>query len=358
MVSTTPAPRLTPKVRDLVATDRLNRPPVGHLTPAQVTTITAVAKGEDRFSEPVSVSLALIALAVGARPEVALPVLDEVAADPTADRSDRITAARELGRIATPRAQDRLLRRVRDRDPRVQHAAFAALGKFADPAALRELTKLVEPSDLASRRQLALTRALIAHRHGLDGPFLPELPAATRRLGRPGEMTTLTLARKTATTTAADRAKVIGSTYGIELSDRAYGLACGKARWTLFMNADLGHSVDDLDPVFERAWILGLLARWVPQGVGLATQYLVLSRPLREVVRLDVVRSDGEVLYTGSAQRTEKELGFRVADVDRPGTAPTSLHGTVTGRGLVLTESVAFASRINTRTTADVAARR
>jgi len=358
MAGTSRPPRLTPKLRDLVAIDRHDRPPVGRLTPAQVTTLTAVARGEDRFSEPVSVAHALIALASGARPELALPVLADVAADRSAPRSDRVTAARQLGRIATPQAQDALLRRVGDPEPRVQQVALAGLGRFADPAALRPLAKTIEPSDLAARRQLALTRALIAHRHGLDGPFLADASRAEHPPGQPGQLATLTLGRKTAKKTATDRAKLLGSTYGIELADRAYGLACGKARWTLFMNADLGDSAAAVNRVFERAWIVGLLARWIPERIAAATQYVVLSRPIGGSARLDVVSADGIVLYTGLAERGKGELSFGIGDVDRPGSAPTSLAGRVTGRGVVLDLSSAFASRVGTRATTDVQVRR
>lgn len=160
--------RLGRKVRELVNPDRLDRPEVGRLTRAEVQTLTAAVTDPRAFAEPVSVRHALHALAVGAKGEVAVPVLADVLAGRRTSETERVVVARELGGVATPAAEASLTRHVRERNPRVQQAVLAGLGTFAGPRTLRDL------ADDATRRQLALTRALIAHRHGLDGPFLRE----------------------------------------------------------------------------------------------------------------------------------------------------------------------------------------
>ena len=151
-------PRLTPKLRDLAAPDRLDRPPPGRLTAAQVELLALVARRPEEFDEPVSAARAIAALAEG-RPDAALPVLADVLSDSTAPRSDRVAAARGLGAIATPEAEALLLRSARDRDARVQQAVFAALGWFGGLEVARELGK-VQPADVHARRQLELARAL------------------------------------------------------------------------------------------------------------------------------------------------------------------------------------------------------
>lgn len=67
-----------------------------------------------------------------------------------------------------------------------------------------------------------------------------------------------------------------------------------------------------------------------------------------------MVRADGQVLSTGLAKRGDGQLTVSIGDVERPGTAPTSLAGRVTGRGVLLDVSVALATRVGTRATTDV----
>lgn len=353
-MATDRTPKLTPKIRELVAADRNARPPVGRLTPAHVDALVAVATRRQEFAEPVVASRAIQALAAGARADVSVPVLGEIVSDRKAPTTDRVVAARELGRIASPEAEAALVGRMRDRDPRVRQAVFAGLGTFAGPPVLRRLTKLAEPDDVATERQLALTRALIAHRHGLDGPFLPEVQARKRRRGRPEQMLSLTLRTKTAKATAADRQRLLGPTYGVDLADRSYALMCGRAEWTVFVNQEVGESVTVLDHLVERPWIAAILARWFPERIATTTQYLLLTRPVDGAAHIDVVRADGEVLYTGSARHAGAALAFSITDVDRPGTARTHVAGRVTSKGIELDVADTFATRTATLSTEPV----
>jgi hypothetical protein len=349
------AQTLTQTIRRLVATDTYARPPAGSLTSNDVELLAVAARGDRDFELPLSPQRAISALAAAANAEVAIPVLEQVARNPDARRTNRIFALRGLGRIATPEAQDLLLEHTHDVDPRLQQAAFAALGLFADRSALDSLN-LSEPGDRAAHRQLSLTRALIAHRNGLEGPFLPEIQGSRRELGMPERMITFTLAMKTADATAADQARLRGSTYGIRLADTAYALRCGRAEWTMFGNRDLGRSITANNRLFERPFIAALLARWLPPGIAAATQYLVLSRPARRSVRLDVVRADGEIIYTGSAEAVGSALSFTIFDVDRPQTAPTKLAGLLGFDSVRLDVASMFDNRVATRQTEPVRA--
>jgi len=87
-----------------------------------------------------------------------------------------------------------LLRRTRIEDPHVRRAVLRALGAIGGPAALRALARLRETVDPATRRRLLLARALIAHRHGLDGASLPPVEGEPRRPEQGGDRTTLTAA--------------------------------------------------------------------------------------------------------------------------------------------------------------------
>jgi hypothetical protein len=346
-----PRGRLTPKVRELVATDRQSRPPVGRLTTAQVELLTAVARGREEYDVPVSTARALGALAAGAKPEVAVPVLETVLADSKAPEADRIAAARGLGSVATEQAERALLEHVRIRDPRVQQDVFAALGLFAGPAAEQALAGLAPPANPFARRQLAFARALIAHRHGLDGPFLREARPVERRPGRPEEMTAFALGARTPNGTAADLERLRGPTYGVDFADRALSLTCGPAEWTIFVNQEIGRSALSPTNLFDRPWIAAVLAQRLPRREALTTRFALLTRPTGGQAHLDVARADGEIVYTGTAEPAGPGLAFTISDVDRPGTAPLNVVGRLTSRGIELETAVVFALRVGVRET-------
>lgn len=340
--------RLTLKVRELVAPDRNARPTAEHLTEAQVDLLSAVARRQDDFAEPVSPPRAITALATGAPPDTAIPILDAVLADHQAPQPDRVSAARGLGRVATPQAEAALLEHLRDRDARVQQDVLAALGTFAGPEAAQQLKNLSVPSDAATRQQLVFTEALIAYRHDLDGPFLPEVAGKDRRPGRPDQMTTVRMDTRSAAATAADLKKLRGLTYGVRFGERAFALKCGPTDWTIFLNEQLGPSLTGL---FDRQWIVGILAQRLPTREALISRYVLVARPLEDAVNLNVVRADGATVYTGKARRADAAIGFAIADVGRPGTAPANVEGRITSTGVTLDVVIAFATRTEPRKT-------
>jgi hypothetical protein len=333
---------LTPGLRRLLAPDALVGP-VGSLAATEMDMLLAVARGDPGFSAAISRHQAIAALPAFAPAQVALAILDQVSGNRSTRRTDRVTAVRGLGRMATPAAQDLLLDRIVDADPRVQQAAFAALGHFADPSALAVLER-VTAADAASEQQLALTQALIAHRYGLAGPFLGDTLPRTGTA--PDRTTPVTLALKSVEATTADLSRFRGSMYGIQLAERAFDLRCGRAEWTIFCNRSLGSALTAASQLLERPCIAALIARWLPPGIAATTQYVVLSRPIGRSVKIDVVRADGDVMYTGAAEPAGPELSFAITDVDRPGTAPTDLAGRLGANGVRLEVALVSDARI------------
>jgi hypothetical protein len=341
---------LPPAIRKLVADQARWRRRVRSLSDADLQLLTAVARdepGDIRLSR----HRALDVLATVASADVAIPVLEQVAGDRTARRTDRVAAVRGLGSVATPAAEELLLGLAADADPNVRREAFAALGTFASGMALNTLAGLEEADDDASRRQLTLARAAIAHREGADGPFLPEVRA--RRPDDPGLENSLdvSLELKSTEATIEDAERFRGPTFGIEMADRAYGLRCGRAEWSIFVNRDLGSSFSARARLLERPWIAALLARWAPPVVAMATQYVVLTRPVGRAARIDVARTDGVVAYTGSTQPVDNALAFSITDVDRPQTVPTVLSGALEPEGVRLDAAAAAAQRVGKRHT-------
>ena len=347
------ATRLTPKIRDLITPNRLDRPSIKGLTAAHIETLAAIARKPKDVDEPVSAQRAIEALARGAKPEVAIPVLAEVVSDQAAPTTNRVAAARELGQLRAADAEQALVRRVTIRDPRVQQAVIWSLGAVGGPTALRALNRIESVPDRAANNQLVLSRALIAHRNGLEGPFLPAVKGVNRTPEQAQEKATVTLRLKTDKATANDRSRLVGSTYGIDLAARAAGLSCGRNEWTLFFNRELDPSVA-ASRLLQRPWLAGLLGRWHIRGKSLVTQYILLTRPDNRAARIDVVRSDGTLVYTGTAEVNNSGISFSIADVDHPGTAPTNLSGRLTSKGLELERVVASARRVASRSPLEI----
>jgi hypothetical protein len=348
-------PKLTPKVAALVATDRLRRPPLGRLTPTQAAQLLEVARGEQAFDEPVSAPRAIVALAAG-RPEMAMPLLEELLSDVGRPPTDRRAAAEGLGHVASPEAERVLLGAARDRDPRVQQAVFKSLGLFGGPDVVRELAK-IQARDEHARRQLTLTQALVAHRHGLpEGPFLPEAPAGRTRLTARSATTDFEITAMAQEAIAAERARMHGPTYGIRLAGWGLSVRCGGSEWTVLVNAELGRTFGSFARLADRPWIAAVLALRYPVGVRSTTQYVVLTRPESGGAHLDVVRADGEAVYVGRAPIEAATTTFSVSDVERPGTAPVRVSGRISEQGVELEQARAAPRRVNTRTSADVTA--
>ena len=297
---------------------------------------------------------ALQALAMGAPAPVATLVLRNVLRDARAPRADRVTAARLLGTIGTKEAWNVLDGAIRDRHPRVRQAVFASLGQIGEPTDLKKLRQLADSDDRHTARQLEFARALIAHRHGLDGPFLAAPFLVERTMGPSEQMIELTLKAKTAKAMAGDMLRWKGTRYGIEFGQAGFALRAGRAEWTVFVNGALGQSANTLSPIFERPYIAAVLARWNAEHLALHIQYVALTRPDGKSVSIVVVRGDGEVMYTGTADLIAGNIAYAMSDIDRPGTAPTNVRGIVGRAGLEITVAVPFGSRVGTRATLDV----
>jgi hypothetical protein len=131
--------------------------------------------------------------------------------------------------------------------------------------------------------------------------------------------------------------------YGIKLANRAAKLVCGRTEWTVFFNRDFEPS-QMATRLRERPWVLGLMAGWHGERQMAIIKHVILTTPDGNGARVDIVRRDGERIYTGRMTTDGAKAQFTITDVDRPATAPTYVSGHVTARGLAL-ESVAVSGR-------------
>jgi hypothetical protein len=338
---------LPPRLRTPVARTRDGLRVASTLAQADLDLLVSTARGQ-RAQSALSRHRAIGMLADAVEPAAVVPVLGEIALATSEARSTRVVAVRTMGQIASPEAQAILVAAIRDADPRVQQEAFSALGQSSDASVLPTLNGLPTPSDFAALRQLELTKALIAHRVGLPEPSLPPAPRNSRRPTESEATRPVVIEVLSAERTGDDLTRFQGPDFRLHFSERAYRIRCGRAEWTLFVNADLG-SIAAADRLRARPWIAGLLARWMPPGVATATQFLLMTRPEDGTVRIDVVRTDGEMVYTGTAVPAGTGLAVDIGDVERPQTAPTLIVGVVSEDGVRLDIARVLQTRVSPR---------
>ncbi|HEX2296760.1 MAG TPA: HEAT repeat domain-containing protein [Actinomycetota bacterium] len=345
-MGTDPQSRLSPALLAVVASDRRTRPRPSRLSADDRAALLDLVFAERHPGSTVRRDLAVRALAAGSEPRVAVDALAQILRARGIGTTERVIAADELGRLESEEAAAVLSRFTADDDPRVRQAVFAGLGRSGRTDALAALPE--SDPDAAARRQLLFARALVAHREGTDGAFLPEARAAR---GEPGAQGAAVALRPPSGKGASDPGRVTGGTYAIDVAELRYELQCGGNTWTTLFNGDLVRAGGiDHQRLFERPWIAALLARWILEGREAIVQHVVLARPVDASVRLDVVRSDGTVTYTGTAERDASGLRFVVRAADGAAVPSVHVEGRAGADGVAFTRAVASSSRSGTRT--------
>ena len=227
------------------------------------------------------------------------------------------------------------------------------LGCIGDAAVLDALDRIERVEPGPESRQLAFAKALISHRLGMTRSDLV-YRAGVERVARPDDsLIELTLRPIRPRTIARERELLEGSAYSISTSDKVgFALRAGRAQWIVFVNGELtsGGIFSRSSRIFERPWVTALLTRHNDLGPTSAVQYVVLTDPDKDGATLMVVRTDGELFYSGRLARPDGVLGFLVRDIARRGTAPTNVRGRLTSRGIEFDVLIPFGTRRDQRT--------
>ncbi len=339
-----PSVRVPQRVLDLIHPDVKSPPELTerHLSDPQVEALKAIVRRRVIPKQPFSMAKAVNELAHADRSRSATRAIASVVANREEAMPDRVVAAWALGRGLSG-AQTALLENLAERNQHVRQEVIKSLGIVGDGEALARLKRLRAPAAESVAKQLALSKALIAHRHDLAYDHDLYRRGVVRK---PGDepMVTLSLSPMRKSTIRAHRERFIGPALGIDIGDRAFRLKAGKALWTVYVNNAIGDD-DHLSGMFERKWITALLARWHVRTDTNEVQYVVLTSPRDRSAEIVVARTDGEVMYTGTASKGRDLLRFAMRDVARSGTAPTNVKGRLTRGGLELEMTVPFGRR-------------
>lgn len=277
-------------------------------------------------------------------------ILGQVIGKEKEDISLRAAAAVNMAYLKPELAENDLIRYLEVQDDLVRSKVIKSLGMIGGTGAYKALSELENVQIDFVQKQLTFARALIAYRHNLDADPLPFIEGAERQRGLQDELLQLTVKPIRTPKIVAAMKRFEGSTYGIELSESTgFEVIVGKAKWMLFINK---RSAEEgiIKSINSRKMIMGLLSRWIRETDTYNVQYVVLTKPTEDnQVQIMVVRSDGELFYSGKATVKGNIMSFMISDIKRPGTAPTKVRGKLTLGGIELDVSVPVSKRENKR---------
>lgn len=344
----TPLPK---RVQQLIASNR-RRPTfhvIAQMDEQDVVALKSVVAHDVALPEGALFHRAVAALVDKEKsPEVG-SLLTRLVSDESENIRNRVYAAAELARFKPDTVEQGLIKNLRVSDPLLKTQIVKTLGCIGGTAALAKLDELPESPQAYTKKQVVFAKALISYRLGLDRDDLPFIQGKERLASTSRELINLSLRKMKKNSVASNLKKLLGWRYGIDLSDGfGFGLDAGKSHWALFINRQLqGERL--FSAIKRRKYITGLLSLQEARTNTFAVQYIVLTNPKEQELDISVVRTDGEVFYTGKADLSGGILRFRMFDVERKGTAPTNVQGRLTTKGIEIDVCIPFGKRTNKR---------
>ena len=264
---------------------------------------------------------------------------ESVLADDQAPELSRRVAALYLGRLGTPEAVQVLVQHLETHDERVVSAVVHSLGAAGGKEALDALTKLKPKLPSSVTGEVDIACAFMAYRIGVEGYELPM--ARDLRFIDVDERCTGKLDIMPAGRNDAEFClRSLGRRpFGIELSEYpAWQIRCQRHVWLLLPNRGLQPLAD----IARNRMILGIVASR-DQETGLyALAYVLLSTPLpNREVRIMASRTNGQVVFGGSARLDDGGLHLSLRGVARPGAFGVGIEGTLEESELRIHRAVA-----------------
>lgn len=300
------------------------------------TRLPDVVLGNDReFSRPQGMA----ELASSERPDREA-LLAQVLENPREVRRHKAAAAVALGRVATPLAEQTLLRNLVDTADSALQEVLLSLGRIGGPGAIAAIDAVRLAPRHPAARTAAYAAALIAHRFGLPGHELP-LPAAGDLLPLPaGQTRPIEFGPAESTDPREVLESMKGQPYGIEFDAAALTwVRCAGEVNVICPNREfLGPAVRELQ---KRPAIPALVALQSPETGEHSVSYVVFSRPAGvDEVALTVHRCTGKLALAGGARITGSRLHFELGSVRHPGAWAVLLRGSLEDGRFQVTEGI------------------
>lgn len=309
-------------------------------------TIKKIVKRTIQVEKSAEMGKAILALTQRESSAEVAKILGDIFSQKNADRNEKVIAAKSLAQMPHKSAEKVLLDNLNIKDSLIRNSIIWALGAVGGSDTLERLKKLSSPKISFRQQQLNFSKTLIAHR--LDDPkdYLNFEKGVERRVGKKANLLDLSLKLLP----KKKIQQVIDSlssrnTYNIKISESTgFDISIGNANWVFLVNKDLQDN-KFFNGFLKRKYIVGLLARKNKSHNHFAIQYIVLSNPSAREVKILVVRTDGEICYSGNAITKDETILLSLKDVDRPGTMATNVEGELTKQGFEITKSILFGIR-------------
>jgi len=276
-------------------------------------------------------------------------ILGQILSDHNEDTDIRAVAAVNLSFLPTEFAEPVLLKNLDVDDDMLQFKVIKSLGRIGGENSLRELDKISDFKIEFVQKQFTFAKALISYRLGLERDDLPFVKGTDRKPGKKEDLIKLTMKQLKSEDITKSLDLLEDSTFGIDL-DKNFGfeLNAGRAKWNLLLNSDCVKK-DILLSISEQRALIGLLGRYIEETGTYSVQYVVLTTPHNTSIDIMVVRTDGEVFYSGRANIENDIMNFSISDIERPGTAPTKVTGELTEKGIKFKVVIPYGRRRNKR---------
>jgi hypothetical protein len=339
--------KLPQRVSDFISVDKRSLSPatVAAMSKADVAALKDIVGKRTVLEGPFRFDKAIAALAMKEQSPEVCALLKAVVADKAEPAGIRAVAAAKLVLMPEKEAEGALVANLGVADPLVKAKVMKSLGCIGGKTALARLKTLREPAEAFVKKQWLFAKTLIAYRLDLDEEHLPFMKGKERTAGKDADLVKLSLRRLNRRAVGTALQRFPGCRYGIDVSEQSgFELTAGRSRWALFLNREL-QGLGIFANIKKRKFITGLLSLYDKRTDSYSVQYVVLSNPANKAVEIMLVRPDGEVFYSGKADASDGIMNFRIQDIDRPGTAPTTVKGRLTLKGVMLDVCIPFGHR-------------
>ena len=267
---------------------------------------------------------------------------ENVLADDQAPELSRRVAAVYLGQLQTPEALEALVQHLDTHDERVLSAIVRALGAAGGRRALESLTKLEPNLPPSVTDEVAIACAFIAYRIGVEGHDLP-IPADFLFIDVDESCTgNLEIMPAGRNDTEFCLRSLGRRPFGIELAEYpAFQVRCQRQVW-LFLPNRAFVTESALVRITSNRAILGVVASRNQETGLYSLAYVLLATPLKDgTVKIVASRTNGQVIFGGSARLDDAGLQISLRAVTRPGAFGVEIEGTVENGQLRIHRAVA-----------------
>ena len=324
----------------------LSNSTLASMSKEDLTVIKKIVTGAIQVEESAEIGKAILALAQRESSASVAKILGNILSKKDASRNNKVISVNSLAQMPSKSAEKVLLDNLNIKDPLIRNSILRSLGAVGGRDTLERLDKLSIPKSLFLTKQLKFSKALIAHR--LNDPnihlnFEKGIERTVIQNTKPLNLSLKSLSESKIQQVIDSLSSI--NTYNVKISgSTGFEISAGNATWAFLVNKELQGN-NFFTSFWKRKHIVGLLARKNKSHHHYAIQYLILSNARAREVEIMVVRTDGEICYSGNAITKNEVINFSLKDVGRQGTMFANVEGQFNMQGFKISKSILFGKR-------------